>query len=226
MATKDDTSRSQAFDLPSTTGSLGLEKAAPESIGDRSNGAVTGEAKAADVVNTAQDLTSKVLDFLSHASNETLGACIVGLGVTTWIILGRVGLILIGIVVGVVLHATWENNGQGHHEDENSRLDARRRREQGLDVVSRVLDWRGRTKNIALQDDFAEDFQKPLDFSGFQKETASALTGLTDTIIHDYVKYVETWRESPLTLKLIYLGGGMGLCSRKKTCFQQRAERC
>lgn len=37
----------------------------------------------------ARDLTSQVLQFLSTASNETLGACVVGLGATTYFVLGR-----------------------------------------------------------------------------------------------------------------------------------------
>src|SRR5437868_920931 len=53
---------------------------------------------------TAQDLTSRILDFLSNASNETLIASLVGLGATTYFVLGRLGLLLIGGVGGVVLH--------------------------------------------------------------------------------------------------------------------------
>ena len=58
----------------------------------------------------AQDLTSYALNFLSNASNETLGACFVGLGATTYLVLGRIGLVLIGVVGGVVLHATWDGD--------------------------------------------------------------------------------------------------------------------
>ena len=44
-----------------------------------------------------QDITDRALRFFSQASNETLGACLVGLSATTYFILGRVGLLLIGL---------------------------------------------------------------------------------------------------------------------------------
>src|SRR3954451_11700486 len=42
------------------------------------------------------------LRFFATASNETLGACVVGLCASTYLVLGRVGLVLIGAVGGVV----------------------------------------------------------------------------------------------------------------------------
>ena len=47
--------------------------------------------------------SERALEFLSNASNETLGACIVGLAAVTWLVLERVGLVLIGERVGLVL---------------------------------------------------------------------------------------------------------------------------
>lgn len=62
---------------------------------------------------TVRRLTDAALSFLSNASNETLGACAIGLCATTYLALGRVGLVLIGTVAGVVLHATWEGSHDG-----------------------------------------------------------------------------------------------------------------
>ncbi len=45
---------------------------------------------------TIQEITNRVLQFLSTASNETLGACVVGLCASTYLVLGRAGLLLLG----------------------------------------------------------------------------------------------------------------------------------
>jgi hypothetical protein len=144
------------------------------------------DASALDV----KALTDRTLHFLATASNETLGACLVGLGAGTYFILGRVGLVLIGVVGGVVLHATWEGKSKDGEEK------GKGRRELGVDVALRVLDWRD-TRTLAKSaggDDDDLSLQllsgKTLDFSEFQPETAAALTELTDAVIRDYVKYV------------------------------------
>jgi hypothetical protein len=141
---------------------------------------------------TAQQITDHALTFLSNASNETLGACLVGLGATTYLVLGRVGLVLMGVVGGVVLHATWEGNTQ----EAPKATEEKRRKEIGLDVVHRVLDWRTEQKETPEdKDEDAASLQvdiyskKALDFTGFKPETEAALNEFTDAVIRDYVKY-------------------------------------
>ncbi len=136
----------------------------------------------------AHDLTSRILEFLSNASNETLGACIIALGATTWLVLGRVGLVIIGVVGGVVLHATWEGTVQGNATDDIKATEAGKRREKGLEIVGRVLDWREKTKGGTESDHVGSSGQRALDFSDFQPETGAALTTLTDAVIRDYVR--------------------------------------
>lgn len=143
-----------------------------------------------------QALTDRALHFLATASNETLGACLIGLGATTYFVLGRVGLVLIGIVGGVVLHATWEGNVHGGGDNKAQNQEARRR-EIGLDVVHRVLDWRrtlAETKDKSQEEDAAFDIKlysgKNLDYSDFRPETAAALAELTEAVVRDYVKCV------------------------------------
>ena len=136
----------------------------------------------------AHDLTSRILEFLSNASNETLGACIIALAATTWLVLGRVGLVVIGVVGGVVLHATWEGTIQGNATDDVEATEARKRREKGLEIVGRVLDWREKTKEGTESDNVRSSGQRTLDFSDFQPETGAALKALTDAVIRDYVK--------------------------------------
>lgn len=140
----------------------------------------------------ARDLTTRALDFLSNASNETLGACIIGLGALTWMVLGRVGLILIGVVGGVVLHATCEGGLQNNANDDAKASEARKKREKGLDVAMRVLEWKGRREESRELDglrDMPVKPQKELDFDGFPPETKDALTSLVNSVIRDYVKW-------------------------------------
>ena len=132
------------------------------------------------------------LHFLASASNETLGACLVGLGALTYLVLGRVGLLLIGIVCGVTLHATWERNGEtstGH-----AAAEVKRRRDIGLEIVHRILDWRERNHSSLLKNDETQDIDvllssgKGLDFYDFKPATGTALSDLVDAVIRDYVK--------------------------------------
>ena len=147
----------------------------------------------------ARDLTTRTLEFLSNASNETLGACIMGLGAVTWLVLGRVGLVLIGMVGGIVLHATWEGDIGSNGNDEARALEARKRREKGLDIAARVLEWKERREGSreldgARDTPVAVPLEKDLDFAGFPSDTKNALTDLVDSIIRDYVK----WWYSPV----------------------------
>lgn len=143
----------------------------------------------------AQRLTGKALDFLSNASQETLGACIVGLGASTYLVLGRLGLIIIGVVGGIVLHATWEGNRDDSGDDVQA-TQSKRRREAGIDVVSRVLQWRQAEASIAKSDTIdgitsvsTAPADQSTDFRSFPPATKAALMGLTDAVVRDYVKY-------------------------------------
>lgn len=155
------------------------------------------EAVATNSSVRVQELLDYALRFLSTASNETLGACVAGLGAITYFILGRVGLVLIGIVGGIVLHATWEEGAALSDEQARSAEEkARKRREDGLNVLQRVLDWRGERRIAQSKaDECVNDVQakltarKQLDFSEFELSTKAALTSLTDAVIQDYVKY-------------------------------------
>lgn len=143
-----------------------------------------------------RDVTDAVLRFLSTASNETLGACAVGLCATTYLVLGRLGLVLIGAAGGAVLHATWEAS---HHTSPGGQHNAvetsRRKRELGVEVVRRTLDWRmNRTDTAdgeALKSSSVESLpeDKTLGYSDFRPATRTALNALTDAVIRDYVRY-------------------------------------
>ena len=142
-----------------------------------------------ELSDKARHLTTQLLGFLSNASNETLGACAVGLGATTYLVLGRLGLVLIGAVGGVVFHATWEGNGD-NAEGEERGVNTRKRKEKSLDIVQRVLGLRrGRTQRDEEPENGDLNIAKPLDFSSFRPDTKSALEGFTGAIIRDYVNW-------------------------------------
>lgn len=146
----------------------------------------------------AQEVTGQLLQFLAEASNETLGACLVGLAAATYLVLGRIGLLLIGVVAGVVLHATWE----GQHKSSAQPLAEveRKRKETGLDILKRVLDWEAQRTASSIESDGSEhdkdatevlpSVSSELDFATFPQETATALNVLVAAVIRDYVKYV------------------------------------
>ena len=140
----------------------------------------------------ARDLTSAALDFLSNASNETLGACAVGLCATTYLVLGRVGLVLIGVAGGVALHATWEGGDGSNGSVQDA--DRKRRKEAGAEIARRVLELRGPRSQIEQTEDMQDSSPDSKastepDFEDFKPATRAALTSLTDAVIRDYVKY-------------------------------------
>ncbi|OCT53662.1 PX domain-containing protein [Cladophialophora carrionii] len=173
---------------------------ATEGDDDRSESSpVVPKHSAPPPTQPAQPLTTSAvvdatLKFLANASNETLGACAVGLCASTYLVLGRVGLVLIGAVGGVVLHATWESHYGGRSEEEKAELD-RRRKELGVEVARRVLDWRER--RAPGDDESDSNESKVLDYSDFEPETRASLTNFTDAVMRDYVR----WWYSPLLPK-------------------------
>ncbi|KAL8805064.1 MAG: hypothetical protein Q9182_002154 [Xanthomendoza sp. 2 TL-2023] len=146
----------------------------------------------ADSSINIQEILDQILQFLTTTSSETLGACLVGLGAITYFILGRIGLVLIGIVGGVVLHATWEEKGiQFHSKAESAEARARKRREDELAILQRILNWRGEHDGSGsdINGGFDPLTSYPLDSSEFEPATGAALTALTDAVIRDYVKW-------------------------------------
>jgi hypothetical protein len=135
---------------------------------------------------SAEDFTTRALRFLSTASTETIGGIVVALAACIYLTLGRIGLVLIGALGGVVLHATWE----GQSSVAGSIQDVRR--ENGLEIVKRILDLREAHRAGEMDKDEKEATENS--FEGFQPETAAALNNLVDAVIRDYVK----WWYSPI----------------------------
>jgi hypothetical protein len=142
------------------------------------------------LTTSSDDMTTRALRFLSTASPETIGGVAMGLAACTWLVLGRFGLVLIGVVGGVVLHATWEKQSSAGTADEL-------RREKGLDIVKRILDLRSTEDKSEDDDDVDEKAIIGNAFEELQPETQAALNGLVDAIIRDYVQ----WWYSPILPK-------------------------
>ena len=156
----------------------------------------TVAAACASSSTRSKDLTGQILDFLSNASNETLGACIAGLGAATYLVLGRVGLVLIGVACGIAFHASWERTGED--DGFQQRAGSRRKKAVGLDVVKRLLDARNRKHPDRLEDvsaTHADQVQvsphEKLDFAHLSPESAESLGELVDAIVNNYIKSVK-----------------------------------
>ena len=146
---------------------------------------------AATLTDRLRNLTDAALSFIGNASNETLGACAVGLAASTYFVLGRIGLVLIGAFGGALLTATWSPDGSSEGDDT---ANFQRKRELGVEIVKRTLDLRASNQptheGAGLGDKIeTSTSQKILDFSQYPPQTASALTAFSDAVVKDYVKY-------------------------------------
>ncbi|KAJ5503095.1 PX-associated sorting nexin 13 [Penicillium fimorum] len=144
----------------------------------------------------SKELIDATLNFLSTSTNETLIGVFALLGLVTYIILGRIGLLLIGVAVGVVLHASWEGSDIVHADGASHAKNPNRRRELALEVSNRLLDWPKRAGASDIQGggdgsvSTLEDMSSAdLEYATFQPATAVALRTLTDAVVKDYVKY-------------------------------------
>ncbi|KAJ5964640.1 PX-associated sorting nexin 13 [Penicillium vulpinum] len=168
---------------------------------------------------TSKELINAALKFLSTSTNETLLAVFALLALVTYIVLGRIGLLLIGVVVGVVLHASWEGSNNEHADGALHAQKPNRRRELALEVSNRLLDWPKRANASGTQREgdgsicMPEDMSSAeLEYATFQPATAVALRTLTDAVIKDYVKY---WYEPLLPSESSFPGS----CRRILTHF-------
>jgi hypothetical protein len=185
---------STSNDKPDAPASPSEPKIVDEIPSERSNGiATTGpelRSSSKSSIVKVEDLATKILRLLSRASSKVLGGIALGLVVCTYLVLGRIGLVLIGVLGGIVLHATWEGqNAVGHAEDA--------RRENSLEVVKRVLDWRedrAQSRDYEEADQAEQSALLGRGFEDFRPETGAALTEFVDAVIRDYVK----WWYSPI----------------------------
>ncbi|KAL3456319.1 PXA domain-containing protein [Aspergillus heterothallicus] len=170
-------------------------------------------AKDSETLST-KELVSLALQFLSTCSNEMLLFVVAGLMGATYIFLGRLGLILIGITLGIALHASWD--GSNSHLLEPQTLS---RKQLSLRVSHRLLDWQNNER--VVYDSSSDKNEEPppdatsdlgFDPSFYGPATASALQSLVDAAIKDYVNY---WYEPILPSELTFPKS----CRRTMTVF-------
>ncbi|KAL1875943.1 hypothetical protein VTK73DRAFT_9727 [Phialemonium thermophilum] len=136
----------------------------------------------------AEDVTTKILQFLATATTETLGALAVGMAAVTYLLLGQLGLLFIGAFAGVVMFIQWQGK--------NPAVARITRGERSTDVLDRLLRYNEEVKALSLHDDDPNDEESVLThgLESFRPETREALKELVDAVIDDYVK----WWYSPI----------------------------
>ncbi|RHZ53163.1 hypothetical protein CDV55_101745 [Aspergillus turcosus] len=149
-----------------------------------------------------------MLHFLSSSDNSTLAGVAASLAIVTYVLLGRIGLLLIGLVAGVALHASWETADTGLNGDQTGIYSIHRRKELSLNIANRLLELSSRKRsepnsnnggNIAKAAEQISELE--LDFSGFPPKTAAALRSLTNAVIKDYVNH---WYEPILPAEQMF----------------------
>lgn len=162
----------------------------PKPVDDNEKPTNVTATDSAGQTSVLQVFTDRALHFLAHASNETLGACLAGLGASTYFIFGRVGLVIIGVAGGVVLHATWEGIRGDDRDEHTKRLEQQRRKETGLELARRLLDLRVSAETAEDEREEAKlNATHQIDFSRFEPETAAALDTFVGAVVRDYVHY-------------------------------------
>ncbi|EPQ63221.1 Bgt-1375 [Blumeria graminis f. sp. tritici] len=149
---------------------------------------ITSNVSAPFLINDAfEQITSGSLNFLSVASPEAIGGVAVVLAVLTYLVLGRVGLVLLGVLGGIVLHETWERRNASDNVDA--------RNEKSLDIIKRLLDKKSQEHKI--ENHYAKTRTADDSSASIPPETASAISELVDAIIRDYVE----WWYNPINPK-------------------------
>ncbi|KAL2264688.1 hypothetical protein VTJ83DRAFT_7198 [Remersonia thermophila] len=136
-----------------------------------------------------ESLATKVLGFLATATPGTLSGVAVGLAATTYLVLGRLGLVLIGAFGGIVGFIQWEQR--------NAEVVRVVRGERGIDLLQRLLAARGPSdlappKSASADehaDAEAEEAALLRAFEELPPESREAMTQLVDAVIDSYVRW-------------------------------------
>ena len=137
-------------------------------------------------------VTNYLLQLLNNASNETAAATLVGLTILTYFVFGRLGLLLIGFVGGIVLHASWEVKQCSN----STQLRLQKRKQSkttGLEVVDTLLHWRSDVNTTSKQESEAEDVNQENAYDAVNlkalPKTADAIEKLKDAILQNFVMW-------------------------------------
>ena len=127
-------------------------------------------------------LIQKAIHFCATATPETLGAVAVGIIGVAYLVLGRLALLLVGIVVGAAGFVSWEAK--------NPEVAKAVRGEKGIDLIERIwLEMKETRPDEEGKIDADDEEYQLKGFDDFRPETRDALGGLVDAVIRDYIKY-------------------------------------
>ncbi|KAI6377848.1 hypothetical protein MCOR25_002370 [Pyricularia grisea] len=182
MATVATTYKPELAPAPSSPTTLPEEPAMEEQP-------LMNQPESAEPSGSGDDMMTKVFQFLSTATPETLAGVGVGLAAVTYFLLGQLGLLLIGAFAGVTAFISWESK--------NPQVSQSIKGEKGIEVLTRILDLKEDMRRNNADTSLAKEGDEGTDLKGFedfQPETRDALNNLVDAIIRDYVK----WWYSPI----------------------------
>ncbi|KAK2802143.1 hypothetical protein FQN49_008900, partial [Arthroderma sp. PD_2] len=139
---------------------------------------------------TTQSLIDQVSLFVAHADRITLISIAAGLVAVAYVLFGRLSLLLVGAIGGVVLHIWWEGHESGIDGD-NETSAKRKRQELSLEVANRLTTlYADRGPKFDVDGDPLHKLgDSVLDYSKLGPATGSALTAFTDSVIADYVNW-------------------------------------
>lgn len=138
--------------------------------------------------NNEEGLATRIFRFIATATPGTLGGVAVGLAATTYLVLGRLGLVLIGAFGGIVTFIQWEQR--------NVEVVRAVKGERGIEVLARLLEAKRTSKGTIRSEQGADD-QEAASVSSFddlRPETREAMNQLVEAVIDNYVK----WWYSPI----------------------------
>lgn len=128
------------------------------------------------------DLTTKLLDFLASATPETLGGVAAGFTLLTYLVIGRIGLLLVGAFGGIAVFAAIERK--------NPEVSRAVRGQSGHDFLETLLAAsKVKASQAATKDGAVDENASLQSFDDFQAETKLALTEFVDATVRDYVNW-------------------------------------
>jgi hypothetical protein len=129
------------------------------------NSTLTVSVEGVNSTSTISDVSNQTIVFLSTASPEQLAIVAVGGVGLLYLFLGRLGLLVVGVLLGVVGHATFGASSQME--------------------MNRVSQWISSQRN----DTSGSLKAREVDFSSLPPETAKAFEELTEAAMSNYVRY-------------------------------------
>lgn len=139
--------------------------------------------------SNSQSLVDQVSLFVAHADRTTLISISAGVVAVSYVLFGRLALLLVGAIGGVILYIWWEGQDNVTNGD-NEGAAKRKRHELSLEVANRLTALYA--DNGSKQDDDEDTLNRPgessLDYSRMGPATEAALTALTNSVIADYVR--------------------------------------